>query len=103
MDKYIVIEFVTHSNDDGSFTIRTADLPITTEGDTLEEAQANVLDAVTEFGAALFNAGMLEQVLRQHGVTIHEGSAPTEWVPKSVPRGFGESLWTRQHQLPAYA
>lgn len=103
MDKYIVLEFVIHPNDDGSFTVRSADLPITTEGDTLEEAQDNAIDAVTEFGTALLNAGMLDEVLRQHGVTVYEGAPPTEWVPKPVPREFGESLWTRQHRLPVYA
>lgn len=103
MDKYILVEFVIRPNDDGSYTVRFVDLPITTEGDTLEEAQANAIDAVTEFGSALLEAGLLEQVLSQHEVMIYEGSPPTEWTPHQAPTEFGTFLSAQRHQLPVYA
>ena len=98
-----MVEFVIHPNDDGSFTIQAIDLPIVTEGDTLKEAQDNALDALAEFGIALLNAGLLEQVLCQHGVTVYDSPPPDAWVPKPISRQIGESLWAEQHQLPVYA
>ena len=103
MQKYILAEFVIHPNDDGSFTVRFVDLPITTEGDSIEEAQVNAIDAITEFGTALLDAGLLDQVLRQHGVMIYEGSPPTEWTPPQIPTEVGALLSAQPHRLPVYA
>lgn len=103
MQKHILAECVFTPNDDGSFTVRFVDLPITTEGASFEEAQSNAVDAVTEFAYALLTTGVLEQVLQQRGVTIYEGEPPTEWVPPQVPTEIGSLFSAQPHQLPVYA
>ncbi len=103
MAKYITVNTTSVRNDDGSFTISFVELPITTEGDTFEEAQDNALEAMAAFMTALLENELLEMMLNQCGVDIHDGEPPTEWVPPKVRTGIGALLAGHHHALPVYA
>ena len=52
---------------------------------------------------ALLDVGLLDQVLQQHGVTIHEGTPPSEWAPSQDWTEIGALFSSQPYQLPAYA
>ena len=101
--RYIVAQYTITPNGDGTFTVQFLNLPITTEGDSLEDAHTHAADALTAFGEALLSKGLLTQVLEQHGVEIYDGSLPAEWVPKPVRMDLGSLFTARPHALPVYA
>ena len=78
MHKCIVAYAKFVENADGSVTVEFRDLPIVTEGDTLEEADYHARDALRVFVSSLLAEGLLEKVLEQHGVPVYElGTTPT--------------------------
>ena len=100
--RHINVNATSIPNGDGSYTVQFDELPITTEGDTLDKAYENADDALTEFIMALLEDGYIERVLNQYGVTIHQGESPMVEDSPPVSTDSGEIHLGWHHPVPAY-
>lgn len=98
---YVTVAFVFQPDEDqGGFTARCLDLPITTEGDDLTAAQDNAMDALVEFMNAIEAESIREAVLKQHGVKVYAGEPSGSWIPPQESVDVGSLLAGIPYKMP---
>jgi len=76
---YVVLTLVVEeAQEDGGFVGRCKELPITTEGDSLDEVFGNLDEAVFTYLNDIEGAGLRERVFKQQGIEMFEGELALE-------------------------
>ncbi len=76
---YIILTLVV-DEEDGQFAAHCPELGTATCGDTIEEALANLREAVTVHLDALEEVGTREKVFAERKIKVHESATEVQWT-----------------------
>lgn len=76
---YIILTLVV-DEEDGQFAAHCPELGTATCGDTIEEALANLQEAVTVHLDALEEVGTRQQVFAEREIEVHESATEAQWT-----------------------
>lgn len=86
---YIVITFEV-TEEDGAFSSVCPETGTASFGDTVEDAVANLRDALDVHLKALEQLGQRDRFFREHGIVVHR--KPQERVRKAIRPKFGQFI-----------